>query len=82
MTSARAPRQASPEKIDELMMTGEQPETSNLYKRRKVHTFIKQNWVYVHTTLKCDGNCSDPENKCSDTQAASCYEDNKNEVES
>lgn len=82
MTGARAPRHSNPEKIDDLMFSGEQPETANLYKRRKVHNFIKQNWVYVHTTLKCNGDCSSAENRCSDAQAASCYEDNKGEVES
>jgi hypothetical protein len=81
MTEARAPRHASTEKIDDLMMNGEQPQTANLYKRRKVQSFIQKNWEYVHTTLKCNGDCSSPKNKCSDAQATSCYADNKNEVE-
>lgn len=81
MTGGRALRHASPEAIDEQMMSGEGVETSQVYKRRKVQAYIQANWKYVSTTLTCGGDCANADNPCSDAQAASCYQSNKNEVE-
>ena len=81
MTGGRALRHASPEAIDEQMMSSEGVETSQVYKRRKVQAYIQANWKYVSTTLTCGGDCANADNPCSDAQAASCYQSNKNEVE-
>ena len=81
LTGARAPRHYTADQVEELMTTGEHPDTASLYKRRRVHQYIEQNWEFVKTTLTCSADCSSASNTCSDVQAAHCYEVNKRKVE-
>ena len=49
--------------------------------REKVQRFVQANWGVLKETLDCAGNCADPENRCPDAQAASCYLMNQDAVD-
>lgn len=45
--------------------------------RAKTEAFVQRHWTVLSETLKCQGNCASPDNRCPDAQAQVCYSQNK-----
>jgi len=49
--------------------------------RAKTERFVQANWSILRETLSCSGNCGQPDNTCTDAQAATCYRQNQRAVD-
>ena len=49
--------------------------------RAKTEAFVQRHWTVLSETLKCQGDCSSPDNRCTDAQSQVCYSQNKSLID-
>jgi hypothetical protein len=76
-----AERNATIDRINELMVIDDCPNTDQEVVRKKVQSFLQSNWQSFSELLNCNGDCASLRNTCTDAQALVCYRINKKQID-
>lgn len=74
----RVPRHYSIGNIDDILCNPVDIDlkSTQLTQRAVVQRYCEKNWDTLQEVLRCEGNCAENKNSCTDTQASVCFYSN------